>query len=201
MIALLLAGVGTMIGGRSGRVVHVLALAAVVGVGGVILTVASVLLWRHLLRIRRARTRIADAASRVSHLADLIGLGLTAGHNVSGALAAARQHIHPGLVPELDQMLRLARHRGVAPTLATASGHGSDLYRAIARSVATGASTLDAVTAFAGDHRAALQAAAIERARRLPVKLLFPLALLVLPGFTLVLLGPALVGAIERVGL
>ena len=200
MTALVLAGAGVVLGGRAGRSAHVLALVAAIGVGGVVLVAVATVLWQRMRHIRTARHAAAAAERHVSQLADLVALGLTAGHNVSGSLAMARPHVHTVLGRELDRMLRFARHRGVAPALAAASGPGADLFRTIARSVISGASALDAVTALAKERRAAAQAREVERARRLPVKMLFPLALLVLPGFTLVLLGPAVVGAIDRLG-
>jgi hypothetical protein len=44
---------------------------------------------------------------------------------------------------------------------------------------------------FAAERRHAEQACNLERARRLPVRLLLPLALLILPGFMVLVVGPA----------
>jgi hypothetical protein len=40
----------------------------------------------------------------------------------------------------------------------------------------------------------------MERARRLPVRLLLPLALLILPGFVLLAVGPAVLQGLARLG-
>ena len=40
-----------------------------------------------------------------------------------------------------------------------------------------------------------------ERLARLPVKLLFPLSLLILPGFVLLVVGPSIVSGLSRVSL
>ncbi len=90
-------------------------------------------------------------------------------------------------------------HEGVA-ALDGAGGHATDLYRLVARALATGAPLVDAVDGFATDRMQMRRQRTLTAARRLPVILVFPLALLILPGFVLVTVAPALIAALERIG-
>jgi hypothetical protein len=67
--------------------------------------------------------------------------------------------------------------------------------------MASGAPVLDAVERYGEERRAEDRAAREAALRRLPVLLSFPLALLILPGFVLLTVAPALSGAVERLGL
>jgi tight adherence protein C len=69
------------------------------------------------------------------------------------------------------------------------------------RALVTGAPLLASIDGYATSLRRDERAAAVEKARRLPVKLLFPLALLILPGFLLLTVGPALLAGLDRLGL
>jgi pilus assembly protein TadC len=55
-----------------------------------------------------------------------------------------------------------------------------------------------AVEAFASEQRHAEHNRSLAAARRLPVKLLLPLALLILPGFVILAVGPALARSLAR---
>jgi pilus assembly protein TadC len=59
------------------------------------------------------------------------------------------------------------------------------------------AGTLNAVAA---DRRRAAAAASRERLAKLPVKMLFPLAFLILPGFVLLTVVPPLMSGLSRLG-
>jgi pilus assembly protein TadC len=75
------------------------------------------------------------------------------------------------------------------------------LYRLAARATLTGASLVDALSALVAETRAARRAAALADARRLSVRLLFPLALLILPGFVVLVAGPVVIDGIARLDL
>ncbi|MFB3739471.1 MAG: type II secretion system F family protein [Candidatus Velamenicoccus archaeovorus] len=71
-----------------------------------------------------------------------------------------------------------------------------DLHRVVAtlaRGEALGSAMADALRALADDVREARRSAAADRARRAPVKMLFPLVFLVLPAFLLLTVVPVLV--------
>jgi hypothetical protein len=154
---------------------------------------------RRRLRTRRLATR--EAAGDVGLLAELTGLGLSAGLGLSQALSAARPFVHVDLAGEVGVVLRRAAHGGLAAALAEASGHGRRLYLLTARAVVTGAPLASAVDAFVADAAAEERATQLEAARRLPVRLMLPLALLILPGFVLLTVGPTVLAALERFNL
>lgn len=69
------------------------------------------------------------------------------------------------------------------------------------RALSTGAPLIPAVSGHAARLRDEERSRQLSAARRLPVKLLFPLALLILPGFLVLTIGPAVLGSLERLGL
>ncbi len=72
------------------------------------------------------------------------------------------------------------------------------LSRRIATAVETGAPVRGALESLVEERLAVERNEGLIRARKLPVKLLFPLALLILPGFLVLTVGPALLTSIDR---
>ena len=126
-------------------------------------------------------------------IAELAALGLTAGLTFPAAVEAATNAV-PGEVA--DHLRRAGRTEGD-------DGPASDpgLLVVARRALATGASLLPAVSGYAATLRDEERTRRLAATRRLPVKLLFPLALLILPGFLILTIGPALLGSLERLGL
>jgi hypothetical protein len=60
---------------------------------------------------------------------------------------------------------------------------------------------LEIVAALVVEQRAEERARAVAAAKRLPVRMLFPLALLILPGFLVLTVGPTLLSAFDRLAL
>lgn len=149
-------------------------------------------------RIRTQRRRREAAASDVAVLAEMVSLGLSAGLTLSQALQAAQPLVHPVLEQEVETVLRQASHGGLSAALASARGHGRRFFVLIAHAVVTGAPLAPAVDSFVREAAAERRAAHLEAARRLPVRLLLPLALLILPGFVLLTVGPTVLAAWER---
>ena len=98
--------------------------------------------------------------------------------------------VHPALAHEVGDLLRRAARDGLGHALAAADGRGRPLYAGAARAVVTGAPLAPAVDAVVREAIAGQRAADLEAARRLPVRLMLPLALLILPGFVLLTVGP-----------
>jgi tight adherence protein C len=153
---------------------------------------------RYYRRMRRRRHRAEAAAADVAVLAEMAGLGLSAGLTLIRALDAARAHVHPVLAEELDRLLRRAAGGGLGRTLAASDGYGRRFYVVAARAVVTGAPLAPAVDGFVREAVAEQRAGRLEAARRLPVRLMLPLALLILPGFVLLTVGPTVLAALER---
>ena len=72
-----------------------------------------------------------------------------------------------------------------------------ELSRTLSRAQRAGVSTRASLRAVADDFRAERRARADELARRAPVKMLFPLVLLILPAFLLLTVGPVLLSTIR----
>ncbi len=157
---------------------------------------ATLSLWR---RLHARRLGAAAATTDVAVLTETIGLGLSAGLTLGQALRAARAYVHPELERELDGLLRRAAQGGLAQALADSEGYGRGLYVVMARAVVTGAPLVTAVDGFARELVAERHTNLLAAAHRLPVKLMVPLALLILPGFVLLTVGPAVLASLQRV--
>jgi len=168
----------------------------VLAVGVALVTVVG--RWVAGRRWRRAIDR--EATAEVVVLGELVTLGLAAGMTFIAALDRAGRELQTTLAGEVDAVVRNSRRDGAHAVLATATGRGSRLYLLAARAMATGAPMLDAVEMFVAQERDAERARRQAAVRRLPVTLVFPLALLILPGFVVVVLAPALVASLQRLG-
>lgn len=128
-------------------------------------------------------------------LAELTALGLTAGLTFAAAVDAATAAV----AGEASSALRRAGRRELASGGPPADDPG--LYIVARRSFATGAPLLPAISGYAAALRNEERSRRLNAARRLPVQLLFPLALLILPGFLILTVGPAVLGSLERLGI
>jgi tight adherence protein C len=166
------------------------------------LLVGGVVIVAQLLRkLRGRRLATAAAAEELAMLGELALLGLTAGLPFPAALSAAGARITGPLRGEVAMLVRRARSSGLELALAGSGGAARGLYIAVARAMSTGAPVAAAVQAFVDEQDARARNERLVAAQRLPVKLVIPLALLILPGFVLLTVAPALVGAVERFGL
>jgi pilus assembly protein TadC len=145
---------------------------------------------------RRERGRVAR--SDVVDLARFLLVGVGAGWSLDQSLRAAAGRLDRVVAGEVDDILRRGRIEGLGSSLATAQGEGATLYRMLARSHLGGVTLDRSLAAFireAGDHR---RGELIERARRLPIRMVVPLTLLMLPGFVLLVAGPTLLITTRR---
>ena len=150
--------------------------------------------------LRAALLRLSSSPRRPSPgdenilLAELTALGLSAGMSFSASLAAAADHVSVETGRRVRRALRSKDTRDP-------QGPGAALFALADRATVTGAPLLASIDGYALSLRRNLRAQSVERARRLPVKLLFPLALLILPGFLLLTIGPAVLAGVDRLGL
>lgn len=179
--------------GAVGLVLAAPLVAAVLGLGA-----GLVFMQRRLRSRREERTALS---ADVGLLTELVGLGISAGLSLSQSLAAAHPHVHPGLAAEVRRILRTSARGGLAAALFEGDGDGRPLYQVCARAVVTGAPLGPALDALAREQLAEERTARLEAARRLPVRLMVPLALLILPGFVLLTVGPAVLAALNRFAL
>ncbi len=164
-------------------------------------TAAGLLFWLvgSVVRARFERRRTAASAQAdVLVLGELSALGLAAGLDFVSALHRAAEPLSDEVRMEVQGMLRRAHLEGFSAALAGEGGRCRRLFRLAARAVETGAPVRGAVEAFVDDAISEERAAGLAAIRRLPVKLLFPLSLLILPGFMVLTIGPALLGSVRR---
>lgn len=147
--------------------------------------------WAIGRRVLRPRINEDDEAQ----LAELTALGLTAGLTFPAAIDAATEAV------DSAESARLRRAGRSQADPARDPSDDPGLLLVARRALATGAPLAPAVSGYATALRNDDRSRRLAAARRLPVKLLFPLALLILPGFLLLTVGPAVLGSLERLGL
>lgn len=151
-----------------------------------------------LLRERRDRLVRPDTRAGLDHLGQVLYVALSAGLPVAAALEFAAGEVGPAEASEVRSVLRAARNQGLAFALAGTDGPAAQLFAALARAQVTGSSAIKTVASFVDEERRDRRARAAEAAQRLPVKLTVPLALLILPGFVLLTIGPTVIGTVQR---
>lgn len=187
------------------------AAASMVGmmVGGPILTAPLALLaWRipDLFISRLARRTIEGADREIPVLLDLLAVATSAGLPPQLAFRLAVQGIEGPLAEALGSVINAtdlgARWRDELVTV----GDRLDLpdlrrlLRSLTRTEALGSSLSEEVARLASDVREVRRAAAAQRARTAPVKMLFPLVFLVLPAFLLLTVVPVLLTTVRSIG-
>jgi tight adherence protein C len=163
----------------------------------------AVAVWaRPLVRSRRAQRRAAtDLLRTLPDVVDLFVLAAGAGLTVPLAVAAVARR---GTGPVADALRRVlddvAGGRRLADALdavpATAGEATRPLVAALVASERYGAPLLDRLSRLAVEARADRRRRAEAAARRVPVKLLFPLVCCTLPAFGLLTVAPLLAGAV-----
>lgn len=153
--------------------------------------------WRTSASATRRRG-LADAD--VALFADLVVLGVGAGFSLRSSIEEAGTHVVEELRLEVAGLIDAMDAIGVAPALSAARGRLGELGRVTAAAALSGAPLAAAVGAYASARRHREHSAAVERARRLPVRMLLPLALLILPGFVVLAVGPAVLQSLARLG-
>jgi tight adherence protein C len=152
-----------------------------------------------------ARRRIRRADREVPLLLDLLAAASSAGLSGQLALRRAIESTEGPLSEELAEVIRSvdlgARWRDELRS-ASVRLPLPDLRRAVAtmgRAESLGSSLADALSELATEVRDARRSAATERARKAPVKMLFPLVFLVLPAFLLLTVVPVLISALQSI--
>ncbi len=164
---------------------------AILGFGG----------WQGALALRSRSERLAGrraAETEVVDLARFLLVGVGAGWSLDESLRRARQQLVTSLGEEVDEVLRGGRVDGLAASLAATEGAGVRLFRMLARSHLGGVPLDRSLSAFVHQAVDRRRGELTERARRLPVRMVIPLTLLMLPGFVLVVAGPAVLITARR---
>lgn len=149
-------------------------------------------------RTRGTRPKPSRDRHQPDHLGQVLFIALSAGLPVAAALEFAASEIDPAEAVQVQSVLRTARNQGLAAALSGVDGSAEALFGVLARAQLTGSSVIKAVASFVDEERKDRRARAVEAAQRLPVKLTVPLALLILPGFVLLTIGPTVISTFQR---
>jgi tight adherence protein C len=150
---------------------------------------------------RRARRRREQEVARsLPEVVDLCNLAVGAGLNVSLAVDAVARRATGPLGAELALVLdEIALGRRLADALGDVPARAGECTRPLVTALVSsdryGAPLGDALALLSAEVRADRRRRAEEIARRVPVKLLFPLVCCVLPAFGLLTLAPLIAGA------
>lgn len=153
---------------------------------------------RQARRIRSMRTDSGEADRDTMLALELVGLGVTAGLPFRNAAALTAAQIGG---PIGDEMARALRNVAAGYPPSIGSDELSRMFSIATSSESTGAPLEDSLTAHASERRRESATAAKERLAKLPVKMLFPLAFLILPGFILLTVVPPLISGLSKLGL
>jgi Flp pilus assembly protein TadB len=153
---------------------------------------------RHLGRIRRARDVGASRDEDGVLAVELVGLGVVSGLPFRSAASLTASELGGPVAIEITQALRSV---GAGQPPATALRDIQALFNAAEISESTGMPLAGTITAMAAERRRAAAAVSRERLAKLPVKMLFPLAFLILPGFVLLTVVPPLISGLSNLGM
>jgi tight adherence protein C len=192
---------------RRTAIVLMLAFAAggsVAAVGVMPLFLTAAVWW--LVRLRRRRsTAVANNRAIEAAMPDaveLLVLCVRAGCSPTQAVVELVARAPPPLRPAFAATeLRLHRGQGLADAVTALADHagsaGRDVARAIAIADRDGLPMAPVLDRLAADSRAARRRLGDAAARRLPVRLTFPLVTCTLPSFVLLAIAPAVLGAVS----
>lgn len=166
--------------------------------------IASLAVWvRPAMAGRRARTKHHDDVLReLPEVVDLLSVAVAGGLTVSLAVAAVAERV-PGLVAaQFERCVASASlGRRLADELEQIPEHLGDASRPLIRALVAaeryGTPVVEALAQVSSDVRTERRRQAEIAARRLPVKLLFPLVACVLPAFVLLTVVPILAGSVQ----
>lgn len=130
--------------------------------------------------------------------ARLIGIALRAGLSLPLSLAHAAAGVPEPTRGAIQEILRRSSGLGLGPALAATRGPLGHLAHRLAGVHRTGASLTQTIDGLERELTESSHATQLARVRRLPVQLTLPLVLLILPGCVLLLIGPTVIGELQR---
>ena len=175
---------------------------ALVGVAPLVVIGAGVLVVRrHRRSVRRRRLR-QDIEAALPDAVELLVLCIRAGCSPTQAVRELVARAPPPLRPAFAAVdLSLHRGRSLADALGSLGDHAGPVGRDVARAIATaerdGQPLAPVLDRLAADARTARRRLGEAAARRLPVRLTFPLVTCTLPSFVLLAIAPAVLGALS----
>lgn len=159
-----------------------------------------------LVRRRRERGHLAAVEHDVADVVTLLGLAVSAGHNLTGAIRAASARGDGPVANALRAtVMRVERGERLADVLeALPALLGESVRPMVAAFVSCdryGAPLTTTLDRLAADVRVSARQRAEAAARRLPVRLLFPLVSCILPAFALLTVAPLIAGSLNGLAL
>jgi tight adherence protein C len=159
-----------------------------------------------VLSIRTKAKQTARSARELADVIDLFALAVASGLNLRLALFAVASRAPPSWVEQLSVVVgRIDRGSTVADALDGLPGltgpHAHPLVSVLVSSERYGTALLPALERLAIEARFERRRRAEEAARRIPVKLLFPLVLCILPAFGALTVAPLIAGALRTLRL
>ena len=175
--------------------------------GPVLAIPAAVIGWRtpDLVLARLAGRMVAAADREIPVLLDLLAVATSAGLPPQLAFRRAVDAATGPLADELRSVINASDLGGRWRVELMSVGERLDLpdlrrlLGALARTDTLGSSLADEIARLASDVREVRRAAAAQRARTAPVKMLFPLVFLVLPAFLLLTVVPVLLTTVRSI--
>lgn len=158
-----------------------------------------------VLSRRRARVRAErELLDELPEVLDLLALAVSAGLTVPLAVEVVAERGHGRLAAELGRARATASlGSGLADALDAVPLRMGEQVRAVtgvlSSSLRDGTPVADSLERVAGEVRTQRRRAAEERARKVSVRLLFPLVCCVLPAFALLTVVPLLAGALRGI--
>lgn len=176
----------------------VVAIAALIHPWIAVVVAASGIAVHRIGRIHHAR--VVDAVSDNDGVlaVELVGLGVTSGLPFRNAAALTADQLDGPVARDITRALRSVSS-GQLPSIDR--DDVQSMFSSAAASETTGMPLAGTLNAIAADRRRAAAAASRERLAKLPVKMLFPLAFLILPGFVLLTVVPPLMSGLSRLGM
>lgn len=149
-----------------------------------------------------ARRRARDLVDELPEVVDLLSLAVSAGLTVPLALRVVHDRGSGELSRELGVALDVSARGGSLPEaldriVGSLGEEARGLVRVLAGALRDGTAVAPALERLSSEVRVDRRRAAEERARRLPVQLLFPLVVCVLPAFALLTVVPLLAGSLS----
>jgi len=154
----------------------------------------------------RANQRLNEIDYQLPELIDLLVVTIEAGLGFVGAMQMASGRVGPPLGQEIqltlqEQSMGLSIQEAMLNMLArTDTASMRSFVRSIVQGEALGVSIGQIMRDLAGEMRRRRRAVAQEKAQKAPIKILFPLILLIFPAMFVILLGPALAMFLQALG-
>ena len=155
---------------------------------------------------RRARTRLERIDRELPELVDLLVVSVESGLGFSSSMQLAAERLEGPLGDEMrlamqEQTMGLPTDQVLANILTRSDTPSMRSFvRSVRQGESLGVSIGQILRSLAVEMRKRRRSAAEERAQKAPIKILFPLALLIFPALFVVLLAPAMFKLLDAIG-